>query len=446
MLGLCHSSHDLLGIFVNTKLHAKWIGAAIFFAAPIAHAVDLGPLTITGFAKQEFSRASNICNDCQVKPGEDRHRHWADDITPGKTFGTDDASGSLFQPYIATKEFNLGKGWRVKALYSQRWRDGKVDIPGVVYEKNATVLHEDYGMLQLGAFPARGWSVADYPYGTQIGVADAWGASGSGYGLLGNAIRYSLPVRDVADGDLYLETTVDRGDSPSKVYKPLFVELYAQYVKGPWVFDVVAQDAKNGAPSAWSHGPFRGITFDPSDDLKATDDNRQRILMAMARYQYDAKTVLFGGVRFNSWSGARGTCTGIVPGTTNDCFYTPFFNVEALDPASTAHSATSTDISLGATYRIDQKWSLSAGMVHLGKAKTSNETPRGQSNTMTMNTLGVGYDIKPGLNVYAFTGMVNYKHKGLAPLSMPGHAAFSGVDSRVSKTGNWGGVGLVYTW
>ena len=436
---------------MKRKLVVKVLTSISFSAIPFAAmAVDVGPLTITGFVKQEFSRASNICNDCQAIADENRQKPWANDITPGKPFGTDDSGLSLFQPYIATKEFDLGKGWRVKALYSQRWRDGKVDIPGIVYERNATVLHEDYGMLQVGAFPARGWSVPDYPYGTQIGVSDAWGASGSGYGLLGNAVRYSLPVQDVGDGDLYLETSVDRGNSSSKVHEPLFIELYAQYVKGPWVFDVIAQDAKNGAPSAWAHGPFRGRANEPANDtytqdgnVLPRDGNHQQMLMAMTRYQYNAKTVLFGGVRFNKWSGARADCKW--DGT--QCIWPPFFNVDSVDATTgKAYSATSTDISLGATYRIDQKWSLSAGMVYLGEAKTKNPVERGQSNTMTINTLGVGYDIKPGLNVYAFTGRVSYKYKGLAPLSMPGHAAFSGVDSRVSKTGNSAGVGVVYTW
>lgn len=429
---------------VNAR--ASYLVSCILIGASApAAAFDVGPLTITGFAKVEFGKTSNICTDCQVNPDPDRQRPWADAITPGKTYGTDDGNTTLFQPYIGTKEFSLGKGWRIKGLYSQRWRDGKVDIPGVVYEQNATVLHEDYGMLQVGAFPTRGWSVGDYPYGTQIGVADAWASSGSGYGLLANAVRYSLPKMDVRNGDLYLEASVDKGDSPSTQYKPLFMELYAQYVKGPWVWDMVAQDAKNGAPSAWSHGPFRGIANTASDDRLVNDGNRQRILMLMGRYQYNAKTVLFGGVRKNDWSGARATCTGTVPGTTN-CYYAPFFNVDGVGPTDKAYSARSTDFSLGATYRIDAKWSLSAGMVHLGKAKTSNPEERGQSNSMTLNTVGVGYDVKPGFNVYAFTGMVNYGHKGLAPLSMPSHSAFSGVDSRVTKSGNWAGLGAVYTW
>jgi hypothetical protein len=85
-------------------------------------------------------------------------------------------------------------------------------------------------------------------------------------------------------------------------------------------------------------------------------------------------------------------------------------------------------------------------MVYLGKASTKNPVDRGQSNTMLLNTLGVGYEIQPGFSVYGFSGVVNFGKKGLAPLSMPGHAAFTGVDSRVARSGNWMGVGLVYTY
>ena len=218
---------------------------------------------------------------------------------------------------------------------------------------------------------------------------------------------------------------------------------------------MIAQDAKNGAPSAWTHGPFRGIAYTAADDLSVDagglggdlfrKDNHQQILMAMARYEFNAKTVLYGGIRFNRWSGARATCTGLVPDTTN-CYYAPFFNVDGVGPDNSAYSARSTDFSLGATYRIDSKWSLSAGLVHLGTATTDNPMERGQSNAMTLGTVGVGYDVTPGLNVYAFAGAVQYKHKGLAPLSMPGHSSFSGVDSRVATSGNWVGVGAVYTW
>ena len=31
-------------------------------------------------------------------------------------------------------------------------------------------------------------------YGSSVGMSDPWGASGSGYGLLSNAIRYTGPL------------------------------------------------------------------------------------------------------------------------------------------------------------------------------------------------------------------------------------------------------------
>jgi predicted porin len=123
------------------------------------------------------------------------------------------------------------------------------------------------------------------------------------------------------------------------------------------------------------------------------------------------------------------------------------FNVDGVDAtANKAYSASSTDISLGAVYRFAPKWNVNTGMVYLSKASTKNPVERGQSNTMLLNTVGLGYEIQPGFAVYGFAGMVNFGKKGLAPLSMPGHASFTGVDSRVAKSGNWLGAGLVYTF
>jgi hypothetical protein len=409
-----------------------------------ALAVDFGPFTLTGFAKIEASRASNQCSNCQLNANEDRHRPWADALSQGVPYGTAGNNLTLFQPYIGTQEFNLGGGFKVKGLLSQRWRDGKQDIQGVLYEKNATFLHEDYGLVQVGGFPTRSWSLADYPYGTRLGIADAWASSGAGYGLLTQAIRYGSPLLDVAGGDLYLEATYDAGDSQAKVHKPGLFELHAKYVKGPWLVDAVAQSAKNGQAMAWGHGPFIGVTTTAPFEGNMVQGNQQSILMLMARYQLNAKTDLFAGVRHNRWSGSKAVITGYV---APNALWNNMFNVDGVDATSNkAYSASSTDISLGAVYRFAPKWNINTGLVYLGKASTSNPKDRGQSNTMMLNTLGVGYEIQPGFSVYGFAGMVNFGKKGLAPLSMPGHAAFTGVDSRVAKSGNWMGAGLVYTF
>jgi predicted porin len=173
------------------------------------------------------------------------------------------------------------------------------------------------------------------------------------------------------------------------------------------------------------------------------DSNKQSIVMLMARYQLNSKTDLFAGVRHNRWSGSKAVVTGYV---APNALWNNMFNVDGVDSAGKAYSASSTDVSLGAVYRFAPKWNVNTGMVYLGKASTKNPVERGQSNTMLLNTVGVGYEIQPGFSVYSFAGMVNFGKKGLAPLSMPGHAAFTGVDSRVAKSGNWMGVGLVYTF
>jgi hypothetical protein len=425
--------------FLN-KSH--YFGLMLLVLQSYSYAVDLGPLTINGFVKIETSRASNQCSDCQLVAGEARQRPWADDIANGKSYGTKGGNVSLAQPYIGTKEFDLGNGFKVKGLISQRWRDGKVDIPGIMYEQNATLLHEDYGNLQVGAFPTRAWSVADYPYGTKFGVADSWASSGAGYGLLTNAVRYGLPLMDVNGGDLHLEATYDQGGSAYNKYKPQFFELYAKYVKGPLILDAIAQSATNGMPMAWGHGPFKGITNNPADEALITQGNKQSILMLMSRYQLNAKTEVLSGVRHNRWSGNKAAWLG-QDANGND-LWNDMFNIQSISGPS--HSATSTDFSLGIVYKFMPKWSVNTGMVYLGKAKTSNPTERGQSNTMMLNTFGIGYEIEPGFSVYGFGGIVNFGHKGLAPLSMPGHASFTGVDPRVAKTGNWAGVGLVYAF
>ncbi len=422
----------------------KFIIASAIMLPLCAMALDLGPFTLTGFAKVEASQASNQCKTCQRFPDEARHRPWADELNQGVPYGTAGTTLSLFQPYLALKDIHIGGGFKVKGLLSQRWRDGKQDIAGVMYEQNATLHHEDYGQLQIGAFPTRGWSTADYPYGTNIGVADAWASSGSGYGLLTQAVRYGTRLFDVNSGDLYLEATYDMGSKDAKVQKPEFYELYAKYVKGPLMLDMTAQSAKNGQALAWGHAPFIGAATTAPYQGNIVPGNKQSMVMAMARYNYNSKTDLYAGLRRNQWSGAKAVITG--QNANGSYLWNDMFNIDNAAATGQGYSASSTDMSFGVVHRFKPQWSIRAGGVYLGKAKTSNPVDRGQNNSMLLGTVGLGYEVKPGFSVYGFTGMVRYAQKGQAPLSMPSHASFTGVDSRVATTGNWLGAGLVYTF
>jgi hypothetical protein len=85
-------------------------------------------------------------------------------------------------------------------------------------------------------------------------------------------------------------------------------------------------------------------------------------------------------------------------------------------------------------------------MVYLGAAKTSNPSERGQGNSAVINTIGANYNLGGGLMLESSFGLVHYAYKGLAPLSMPGHAAFTNVDSRITQDGRWLTLGMVYAF
>lgn len=429
------------------------IAAAALTTAGASHAVDYGPFTLTGFAKAEAVRVTPYCSDCQVVQGADKQFKWADQIASGEHYGAGDTHVVLFEPWLGAK-FDLGRGFKLAGLISQRWRDGKEDIPGFWYDKNVAISHEDYGSLRVGSMTTRAWNLADYPYGTNIGVADVWASSGAGYGLLTNAARVTSRILDVFDGDLVLEATYDRGNTGFKIHKPRFFELYAQFHKGDLVVDAAYQDARNGNPQAWGHGPFSGLTPFAVDDAKLGPSG-QSIAMVMARYNVDSRIEVTAGLRRNRWSGAHAVVT--TAGPPNDIWNNPF-NVDwggalafpqadgsTLLVSNPGYAAVSTDLMAGLRYKTGP-WTAHTGLTYLGQASTRNPSERGQRNSALVNTVGLSYTLTEGLQLYGLAGMVHYGRQGLAPMSMPGNAAFTNVDARVSTTGHWFGAGAVYVF
>ncbi|MDP2007773.1 MAG: hypothetical protein Q8K45_19030 [Rubrivivax sp.] len=435
--------------------------AGMVLAGPAA-AVDYGPLSLNGFAKIEAVRASNVCGGCQRFPEENRQRPWADEVVPGRAYGTDDSVLTLAQPYVGLK-FDLPQGYKIAALFSQRWRDGKVDLPGFWYERNLALSHEDYGTLTVGAFPTRAWAFADYPFGSDFAGSDTWASSGAGYGLNTHAVRYTARTLDVYDGDLVLEATYDQGDTDFKVNKPRFLELWSRYHKGDFKLDLMFQDTRNGGPNSWGHAPFAGITFQEEYDKKVGGSG-QSMAMAQLRYQLNPSIELGAGVRFNRWSGAYAVCVDFVDGS---CRWNNFFNVDfgGRDASGVEHpgyKARSTDYTVGARYLMGP-WSFNAGAVYLSTAKTDNPSERGQSNSLLKLSLGGGYDFKNGLVAYASASVYRYGQKPvsygcdvpldsrpagsctLGPLSAPS-TNWGGADPRVSRSSNSVTVGATYSF
>jgi hypothetical protein len=422
---------------------------AALSAAP-ALAVDFGPFSLTGFAKVEATRTTNVCEDCQRELGEARHRVWADDVQFGKPFGTRDSHVTLFQPYLGFKQ-NVGRGWQVFGLLSQRWRDGELDLKGWVYERNVGVTHEDWGRLTVGAMTTRGWSVPDYPSsfnaissdfwgGGGAGATPAWSDSGAAYGLLSRAVRYMSRPVEMFGGDWLLEGTYDIGKSGWKKNKPEFIELYAKYIGKELLIDVIVQSAKNGEPVAWGKAPFGGLTPFPADD-SLLGGSSQGMAMLMARHVIDRRFEIAGGVRFNRWSGAYALQTTPGPlGRWNNMFNVNWNGVDANGVRNPGYSARSTDWMLGTRYRINDKMSAGVNLVYLGKASTANPSERGQSNTLTAGSASVGYSVNKQISLSATASVYEFGRLGQAPISIPSHSSFTGIDSRVAKRGNSFGV------
>ena len=438
-------------VLVGALRRASWAMVAALSLSGTASAVDFGPFSLTGFAKADLNQVSSYCplKDCQVEKFAGRHFIWADELVQGVGYGSATTDVWQFQPYLGAK-FDLPRGFKLSGLLSQRWRDGKEDFKGFWYEKNVAISHEDYGRLGIGAMTTRAWSIADFPFGTDIGVGDQWASSGAGYGLLTRAVRYTSRLFDVAEGDLVVEATYDIGVSGWKRNKPRFWELWFQYRRGDLGLDVMFQEGKNGGPVAFGHAPFSSLFRDAQFD-QALGGSSQGIAMIMATYKVDAKLDLYGGLRANRWSGAYAKFLQSARDNPEgfDIWNNPFnvdWSTDLGGGVYKGYSARSVDVVLGARYKISEKLAAYTGMVYLGTASTDNPSERGQSNWAAFNTLGVSYDYGHGLRLNGVVGMVNYGRRGLAPTSMPGHQAFTGIDSRLEKRGNWIGAGATFTF
>lgn len=451
------SSYPCITSAFLPRLFYRLCGLATFLSVSLpTYAVNFGPddmFSLKGFAEVTLNMTSNYCNmECQRVPGYGYGKYDIKlrPVTPGKTYESRGNTQTQFQPFLGAT-YDLGKGFRLSGVISQRWVNGMVDVykagsiwNGFWYEKDIGISHEDYGSLFVGQMTTRTRSIADFPYGTNLGLSWPWSGNGAGYGLLTNAVRYTSRLLDVAQGDLTLEATYDMGNTEFKTNKPSFWEFYGHYHRGDLVVDAMLQDAKNGTPDAWAQGYFTGLTPYPVEDGKLSESS-QGIAMLMAKYQYNSQIELSGGFRHNRWSGANAVNTGTAFAPT----WNHMFNVDWSgypDPNRNnypGYSATSNDLMLGVRYRVG-KWVTSAGLIRFGTANTSNPDPVGQGNSALVGALGLQYDYGDGLKFNLQSGAVHFSQLGYSPMSLGNNSSINFTDSRVTQNSNWVTAGVVY--
>jgi hypothetical protein len=139
-----------------------------------AQAVDFGPFSLTGFVKAEALRVSDLCpnNRCQRDALTRKDFVWADELVQGSTFGPATTSVRLFQPYLGAN-FDLGGGFKAKGMLSQRWRDGREDFKGYLYDRSIGLEHENWGVVSVGAMTTRAWHMPGPPAGLATGYSHA---------------------------------------------------------------------------------------------------------------------------------------------------------------------------------------------------------------------------------------------------------------------------------
>ena len=426
--------------------HSAWLLAAGLLglsASTATQAFEVGPFSLTGFAKASAGWVSNGCKGCQRDPEASRQFIWADDLAFGKKFGGTSTDSVQIQPVLGLK-FDLPQGFTLSGAFSQRYRDGKADLPGVYYERSVTLKHEYYGTVQAGNFMARGWNRPDFPYASDVGQT-AFSDSGAAYGILTKALRYTSRELFVADGNLVLEGTYDMGDTGFKRNKPELYEIWALWARGPLVVEAIAQSARNGSAAAFGKAAFTGLTPFPERDDGQLNSNSQGMFMMLSKYQIGTAYEVSGGIRFNRWSGAYAVpLTAGAQAQWSNAFNVNWGGFDAKGVPNPGYSARSTDLMLGLRKYVNPKVVAYTGLTYLGRATTANPSERGQSNSAVFGTVGASYVAAPGLKLSSSLNAVSYSRKGLAPLSMPANDAFSNVDSRVATRGYWVSVEANY--
>lgn len=424
---------------------------AVALALP-ALGAQWGDYDLTGFVLDEFSG----CDNCATHPINVQSYDPRGVLpTPIGTAAVNlpGTTGHSYQNLFlymlsagATHEFDNAVSLEARA--TTRQRNYHADIYGQqLDEAFVGVSYPTLGSLRYGTQFTRSWSRADafsYPYG----LSNPWSEAGAGYGLARHAVRYATPEFEPAFGKIRFEVTYA---APHREYplnnvapvlspspSPRLAEAFVQYSNEKNLIEVIYQRSTGGRQSSFAEGAFVGAAGNTDSTAGANGYHApsENVFIIQGNYWRDQNWKFTYGLKRSWWSGQQQQCD--YSAVIQNCYFDQGGFNYAVDNGM--HSAAEYDAMLGVSYSRDL-WTYTLGAVRLNKAYTLTPTEWGQSNSATFANFGI-YRKVPSLSshfdtsVYGGLSRVQFDHQGPAPLSMPNNTAFSGVDPRVSRSGN----------
>ncbi len=461
------------------------LGALLWGTTLSAYAVQFGPLTLSGFGKDEITTANNVgtVNDNGAMPLPcygDAREVLPTSRTPGSQqyclptgAGTVTTPSPMFQ-LTGTLKHEFDNGVTVQGVLTKRIRSGSNDVVGQNwYEKYVAISYPSMGQLSVGTQLARAWSRQDgfsYP----IGLSTAWSETGAGFGILPDAVRFTSRMFHSSYGKFTLEATYATNHAYNQYVgpqlagpapTPQMLELFAQFSNRSNLIEFTYEISRGAGQSSWGKNPFVGASNLPVLTVNGTNGTTtnyydsepvQSVAILEGDHWFTPQWMFTWGLRHSYWSGASTTCgyvTSLGPGLGGGCTYpSGGFNYAVLTsggtPVQPGYSASTNDFLLGLShYR--GLWTYTAGMVYLGRARTDNPTQWGQDNWAVVTNLGIYRkvpEIYRNLSVYAGFGYVHFGQLGAPPLSMTSVSQFGGVNSWVSRDGESVTLGALITF
>ena len=330
------------------------------------------------------------------------------------------------------------------------------------FEKLVGIGRPDLGNLRYGTQLSRSWSRSD-AFTFPIGLSSQWADTGAGYGIFPEAIRYTSPTFEAANGKLTAEITLgtnerntlgvpqNRATINNTAFtpgapRPMLAEVFIQYSNTQNLIELIIQSSSGARQSSFGKSGLVGWIGDtdrfdlPGGGLSQSGKPNQTVALLQGNHWPNPTNMFTWGLRHNQWSGSPSLCNyvTVVNGQSiNGCYYVDSgFNYGSSAQNYQGFRARNFDL-MGGWSHYRGLWTYTLGGVYFGHAISANPIEWGQRNSALSLNMGLYRklpEVHKGLGVYLGLSHANYERTGPAPISMPNNSLL-GPNSLYDKTG-----------